>query len=498
MAQDSDTAPLREPPIAIFVRADDLSLAHEVEYGPTIKRSLLSAILAVDEQRRCQFQTYWGSLVLPAWRLARASSAPTPSIELALDPFLLWSSANALCRSGRRGWNTLGAHVPWLLGNSNVYIGVFSRLSSSLHARLDEQLQSQSWYVGAMEVELDNSLHRRVFSLIPGWRYSQAWVDNPTEGGITVEELIAGLAVGGAGLADHPIAARHCQIPWSSASVPHDAPVTTAATAFEIGTTYQESIAALVHRYQQAERPLSYEVGRRQPLLDELRGKLHDYALNPGHQKGGKEKAEFFRKELGLEQQDWKLLAIQLISSLQSAEPLNFRDEAAYGERQHLRFEISAPVVGLNGKTKSVKAAWKIEDGFPAQLVTVTPEKRHLSAEEADPLAPGDWTALYNIARVVADRALEECRPTPIALTGLKGTDVAPEGMAGFALLCFPDSSNEFVRWLLSEGHAFEDSFGARIIAPGFDLEPAVAWAEAMADVLQKANQPCSVEHMLD
>ncbi|WP_328410771.1 DUF6883 domain-containing protein [Nocardia sp. NBC_00403] len=261
--------------------------------------------------------------------------------------------------------------------------------------------------------------------------------------------------------------------------------------------TYQESIAALVHQYQQAERPVSFAVGRQQPLVDDLRGKLHDYALNPEHMHGGP-KAEFFRRELGIEQRDWKLLAIQLISALQAAEPRGFRDEPRHGESQQLRFEIEAPVVGLNGKTKSVTAAWKIEGNAPAQLVTVTPGKKAPGAEDSQTLAPSDWAALYNIALTVADQALRDCRPTPIALEGPDGVAVIAEGMAGFAWVCFPGARTAFVRWLLRAGHATKSQPGARVRAPAFNLEPAAAWAEAMASVLQSAGHPCSVVQMLD
>ncbi|WP_327376531.1 hypothetical protein OG393_22775 [Streptomyces sp. NBC_01216] len=495
MTEASAAAISHQAPIAIFVSADDFVVSREFEYGPQIKRAILSAILTVDEPRRCQFQTYWGSLLLPSFRWESSSS--DGKLALARDPLLLWSAASTLCRGSEGRWSTLGAHAPWLLGTSNVYVGVISRLPSELRAPLDDQLRAFSWYLGAIEVGPNDPLHQEVFSPLPEWRYSRGRVDHPGGEGISAEELFAGLAVDGIGLGERPIAEHHCQIPWTPATLPSEAPVTLGALASSGGRTYQESIAALVHEYQEAERRLSFTVGRQQPLVDDLRSKLHDYALNLAHPDGGS-KARFFQQELGIEQSNWRLLAIQLISALHGAEPKKFRDNRAYGDTQQLRFEISAPVVGLNGQTKQVTAAWKIEDDAPVQLVTLYPGRKIPGAVDSPAIVPGDWAGLYEIALKVADRARQECRPTPMALEGPGGVEVIAAGLAGFAWVCFPDARTAFVQWLLRAGHASKSQPGARISAPGQDLEPAAAWAEAMASVFQAADQSCSVEQEVD
>ncbi len=204
-----------------------------------------------------------------------------------------------------------------------------------MRSSLDDQLRGHDWYVGALEVALDDPLHQQVFSLVPGWRYSRGWVDQPHDG-ISAEELFAGTAVNGIGLEEHPIAAARCEIPWALPPALHEPQVTLGAMAARQGRTYQEAITELVHQYTDAERALTFAVGRQQPVVEDLRGKLHGYALNPDHAEG-KGKAKFFRDTLGIEQRDWKVLAIQLISSLQSAEPNKFRD-GDYGTHQQLRF----------------------------------------------------------------------------------------------------------------------------------------------------------------
>ncbi|WP_331731351.1 DUF6883 domain-containing protein [Streptomyces sp. NBC_00073] len=495
MTEASAAAISHQAPIAIFVSADDFVVSREFEYGPQIKRAILSAVLTVDEPRRCQFQTYWGSLMLPSFRWESSSS--DGKLALATDPFLLWSAASTLCRGSEGRWSTLGAHAPWLLGTSNVYIGVISRLPSELRAPLDDHLRASSWYLGAMEIDPNDPLHQKVFSLLPEWRYSRGRVDHPGEEEISAEELFAGLSVDGIGLEDRPIAEHHCQIPWTPATVPSEAPVTLGALASSEGSTHQEAVVALVREHQKAERRLSFKVGRQQPLVADLRSKLHDYALNLAHPDGGS-KARFFQNALGIEQRNWRLLAIQLISALHSAKPNNFRDDERFGDTQHLRFDIIAPVVGLNGRTAQVKAAWKIQDDAPVQLVTLHPAEKIPGAVDSPAIAPGDWAGLYEIALKVAERARQDCRPTPMALGGPGGVEVIAEGPAGFAWVCFPDARTEFVRWLLRAGHAYKSRPGARISAPGQDLEPAAAWAEAMARAFQAADQSCSVKQEVD
>jgi len=95
--------------------------------------------------------------------------------------------------------------------------------------------------------------------------------------------------------------------------------------------------------------------------------------------------------------------------------------------------EITAPVVGLSGRTAMVTSAWKIEDDGPVQLVTNYPGEREGVVEQDEALEAGDPADLYAIAVEVAAQACRNCRPTPLALTGGTGTEIIAEGMAGFA-----------------------------------------------------------------
>jgi hypothetical protein len=503
MFEESGAAPGADAPVAIFVRVDDASLSDDPMYGNVVKRAMLAAVLGVDRTRSCRFQTHWGSLILPALRLASSSSGLRGGTTLAHDPFLLWSSANDLCRSGGRRWHTLGSHTPWLLGTANIYLGVISKLPTELRSLLDQQLRSYPWYIGAMGVQREDPLHQQVFSLIPGWRYCQGWVDQPNEIGISAAELFADVAVDGVGLDDHPLLEQECSIGWEPAIAVSETQVTLASLGSRSGTTYQESIAVLVDQFEGAARPASFAVGRQQPRVEDLRGKLFGYALNFDHDTGqdkGKDKARVFKAALGIEQQHWKLLAIQLISALQAAELQRFRNDpkVEHGQQQRLAFHISAPVIGLNGTTKLVRAAWQIQDDGPVALVTAYVEEKTAEFPEVPAAGTGDWPALHSIAVTVAGRAMQECRPTPFAVGGPEDVEVLAEGMMGSAWVRFPDARTGFVRWLLRNGHATRCYPGAQISAPSFYAESASAWAEAAAAVFQAAEHPCFVVELLD
>lgn len=499
---DADTTEVQlaaaeqQKPIAFFVKADDQSLPSD--YGFDIKRSVLRAVLAADVSRHCEFQTYWGSLMLPSFRYSSATSLPHGDTAMDVDPFLYWSSAYDLHRSVQSGWNTLGTHTPWILGTASIYIGLLSRLPEGVSPAVDRHLRENRWYLGATIVDLASTLHREVFSLVPGWRYSCGAVDQPGADATPAAELFKGINVRGFDLHEHPIPEGKCTISWSTPAEESGRAVEFDTLTSKTGATYEESIVAeIVHRHEQDERGLAFTTGRRQPSADDLRGKLHDYALDPDHPAGGP-KAIFFKRALGFERKDWKLLAIQLISNLQSSLPAKFRDNPGHGAKQRLQFEFEAEIVGLNGKRKKVVASWKIEDDEPAKLVTLTPGKKGTGPADVDEVPDGNWERLYLIARAVAEQAMRDCRPTPMALGGAGGTDVVPEGAHGSAWVQFPDARTGLVRWLLKAKYATKSQPGAYIMAPSDFLQPAEEWAEAMATVFQAAGHHCSVSQEID
>ncbi|MEU4472379.1 DUF6883 domain-containing protein [Micromonospora sp. NPDC023888] len=480
------SAPARPgPPIALFVDAHDPTLRELSEYGPAVKHAVLGALLPLDPRRELQVQTWWGSLMLPVFRLAEADTAGAVTFDQ--DLFLLWSSATRLVHDGDACWSRPAATVPWLLGTSTrIYLGILTGLPVGLHEALHTALTDQGWYLGMMNVETDNALHHQVFDLIKAWRYNRGFIaDNPVH--LRPQEVFDGLPVQfGPGPDQWP--GCDLALRWRPATLPGP----------RHPQTYQEALAEAVARYGEAERPLTFAVGRRSPVIADLEGKLHGYALNPTHSVGGP-KAVFFATALGLRQNDWRLLAVQLISALDAGAPQKFRDESRFGSQQHLRFEISAPVFGLNGRTAIVTAAWKIEDDGPVQLVTVTPGKKQGIVEQDDALQDGNLAGLYAIAVEVADAARLACRPTPLAVAGgPDGDEIHPEGLVGFAWVRFPDPVAPLAAWLVAHHHGTLGEGRVTVGCPTFDYEPAIAWATAFAGVMQAAGHTCTVDYEVD
>jgi hypothetical protein len=480
-----DPAARPGPPIALFIDAHHPILRENSEYGPPVKHAVLSALLALDPQRRRHVQTWWGSLMLPVFRMATADTGGAVTLDQEL--FLLWSSATRLVHDGDARWARPAATVPWLLGtNTRIYLGVLTGLPAQLHEALHAALTGHGWYLGMMAVQTDNALHHQVFNLIKGWRYNQGFIaDDPAH--LRPQEVFDGLPVQfGPGPDRWP--SRDLALQWRPATSPGP----------RHPQTYQEALTAAVARYDEAERPLTFAVGRRSPVVDDLESKLHGYALNPAHPVGGP-KAVFFTTALGLRQDDWRLLAVQLISALEAGAPQQFRDEQRFGRQQHLRFEISAPVLGLNGRTAMVTAAWKIEDDGPVQLVTVTPGKKQGIVEQDAALEQGDPAGLYAIAVEVADAARLACRPTPLAVAGgPDGVEIYPGGLVGFAWVRFPDPAAPLAAWLVAQHHGTLGEGHVTVACPTFDYEPAIAWATAFAGVMQAAGHHCTVDYELD
>jgi len=484
-AVTADFIELTGPPIALFVDTDHPALRNSGEYGPLVKRAVLAAMLPHGPDEALQVQTWWGSLMLPVFRPARAGSQVGMQ-DLNQDLFLLWSAATRLVGDGQARWTRPAAGMPWLLGNNaDVYLGVLAGLPTAVADALHEGLTGHGWYLGMMIVDPADALHRRVFGLIAGWRYNRGFVaDDPHRH--RPQEVFAGLDVQfGPGPGRWPT--RDTVIRW----------LPSTARMADHPQTYEEALTAAVARYIAAERPLTFGTDRRQPLVADLEGKLFGYALNPEHPVGGP-KSVFFATALGIRRDDWRLLAVQLLSALTSAAPDKVRDVPPWGQEQHLRFEITVPVLGLNGRTAMVTAAWKIEDDGPAQLVSVMPGKKQQIAARDEALAGGQPAAVYDIAREVAEAARLACRSTPMAVGGGDAVEVYPQGVVGFAWVHLQDTTTALAVWLVEHEHGRIDDGEVIVSAPTFDYEPAIAWVNGFAAVLQAAGYPCTVTHVID
>src|ERR1044071_9003294 len=87
------------------------------------------------------------------------------------------------------------------------------------------------------------------------------------------------------------------------------------------------------------------------------REKVEKYVLDPTHPEG-KHKANLFKSVLGVEQPDWDMLARIIIEQLPYYEAVVGRKDR-YGQR----YNVTMPILGLNGKTADVLTAWILDVG---------------------------------------------------------------------------------------------------------------------------------------
>lgn len=98
--------------------------------------------------------------------------------------------------------------------------------------------------------------------------------------------------------------------------------------------------------------------------------KLRDYILNPANPES-KSKARFL-EAMGYERQNWSVLESDLREQHLTIEVTPGR-ESIYGKK----YEIFAPLVGPNSKSKWLRSIWMIRTGESfARLITLVPEKQ--------------------------------------------------------------------------------------------------------------------------
>jgi len=95
--------------------------------------------------------------------------------------------------------------------------------------------------------------------------------------------------------------------------------------------------------------------------------KLRDYVLNPQHP-DGRHKARVFASSLGIVQKDWEYLRDQLLAGV-GRSPVLATETDVYGTH----YEVSSDVLGRNGRTLPVTAAWLVahEGDRRPRLITV-------------------------------------------------------------------------------------------------------------------------------
>lgn len=227
--------------------------------------------------------------------------------------------------------------------------------------------------------------------------------------------------------------------------------------------------------------------------------KLYGYALNLDHPDGGP-KARNFRDLLGILATDWRFLAEQLRRGVLRAPAFRSVSRTDFG----VRFDVITVVKGRNGAIKPVLSAWIVRPGEPPTLTTTFIAKRgtYLPATSIDevpiilPDKRTDWQLLWKIAVAAATEATELTVPEPICVTS--GHDGPAEwfldGAEGFAMVRVLDARRGFARWLRQSGNG-EAGYrpGTYLHAPDRGYDKSVAWANALAEILDWHGVNCEV-----
>jgi hypothetical protein len=172
---DSEAPPL--DPVAFFINVEDVTL--ESWYGPTVDRTLLSAVLGADYRRRASFRTYSGNLIPRTFRITDVNARSSSRVDERFkdDYVARFALLCDLCDSAAEGWSTLDqAQASWLIFSNNIYLVVVSAMSVQVRRDVDRALSNASWYLGAMEIDPGNPIHQQLFELIPTWTYHRGWI----------------------------------------------------------------------------------------------------------------------------------------------------------------------------------------------------------------------------------------------------------------------------------------------------------------------------------
>lgn len=368
--------------------------------------------------------------------------------------------------------------------SDNMLCITITNISNDIAIKLDDFLNSQSYYIGAGEVDNGNILHLKLFynCLIPIYFLK----DNSIFFEDGQEDI------------DWPVYfPTYSMVPLDSYDFNDDFPsITIPKELTESGKStlnilknkgnfghHKKVGAAFLNALLQKdiERDFkleTFDFNDESIVIPE--GKLAGYALNLEHEQG-KSKAKFFKEVLAIEARDWKYLAEQIRLGLNDGEVCEIRVDQ-YG----IKYHVDIIITGLNGIISTVRTAWIIRPNESMQLVTIHPEKKidmdNINLEDRTNMAvppdlEGDdrWSEIFRLADEAGKLAGEKCIPTPVLISG--SSIIMEEGKLGKALISFFDSEHDFVQWLKENKKGFinEKSLTINIAHQTQSIERAVS-----------------------
>ena len=236
--------------------------------------------------------------------------------------------------------------------------------------------------------------------------------------------------------------------------------------------------------------------------IDIPEAKFTHYALDLGHENGGKEKAKLFQKLLNIKKEDWRYLAAQIENAMENGTICGVR-QTKYG----VQFHIDIPIKGRNDISRMVRTAWIIRCPNKCSLTTlyILEQSKQTKGEGQSPLIVQSTnpelfcSILYGYASSAGERAVEKYLTTPMYIHGCE--EPVLEGPVGIAWIIIRDARRRFPRWLKKQGIGRLGYNGGWIVRPtikGQSYEKEKAYANTFAKILQQNGIECTVESRMD
>lgn len=492
--------------VAFLFDADHISFTRSRVYGAPSEQALIDAIAAVDRGHTIRTRVRRGDVLADfmAQKLGRLVVAPdsggggkrlSMGMHQRVDRRTLATLIGDVVDSFRAQWQTVDlVDLPRRFGRTNVYCLSMSPVLPGLAKLMDGKLRSYGPYIGAVQVDPGNPIHRRLFAELPdcvyfdsGTIYRSRW---NTDEGVNEFGRQPGKHFRVTDLSYWDFQRAAPRFPMEERGLSERGAESAKRLEAVTEPSHFEAVAnALIDRKYQSATVFPVDFKVMPPDDEQLEvpvTKLLDYALNSEHATG-RHKARLFSDLLGIVARDWRYLAYQIKRGINLG-----RLEKARVTEHGVQYTVLMRVVGLNGKTCTVVTAWIIRPEGAARLVTAYPAdkskqrtKPGMAPPWIDPLLRGDqrWCRLHSLAEGIAKTAGADYVPTPMQAAGY---GVILDGMCGGAFVRL-NGRTSFARWLVANGLAWKGyPSGIRIPActDSQSVEKAYAYATAYREVL--------------
>ena len=478
----------------------------EYTYGDKCLRELFRATLLAKPEGGIVSAIYSGDIILStlsqvvsAFDGTHKNHSTAMSVDKNRYADMLWETIDSIALD----WHTVDLdNLPYLLPHNRTYSLTFA---TSEHAAkiIDSQLKKFSPYLGAVKITNDPLLRLLMMrqlvchSAIQGANVTSvedSWMGNVFDDGCANS--------------------KHYSFDWVAygslnAPKPPKAIVTDRAKQL-IQKIEDESWKS--HRVKVAELlasdtikvKFSTDLPEGFQNIEIPRSKLVDYALNLDHP-SGKHKALLFKTQLEILAADWEYLFHQIVEGLEKS-VIQKTQVTEYG----IQYGAYVPVVGKNGKTKTVVTGWVTRENTATRLTSIylaSAEEQILFEDQEILLIPSKssdeerWEEIYLLANKKGKIAFDKCVPSPMVVHYLDKKEMVREGICGSGTVCFNDGRSKLAKWVLKTNKGarnYPRGVYFRMNTDSQSYEKNVAYADAFAHVFKINGINCTVEKRID